>query len=151
MQPAENGRTSIGKRSRHLNIKYFFITDLINRKQVNVKFCPTDGMLADYMSKSLTGRKFRHYRSLIMNLPPNQRQSPQECVGASSPANESLRVPKKKRQIESKPTADVKYRPRKVTINKNSWENQGNNNNNLPYFFILCCNSNVGFKHCVVG
>jgi hypothetical protein len=38
MQLAENGRPSIGKRSRHLNIKYFFVTDLINRKQVSIKY-----------------------------------------------------------------------------------------------------------------
>jgi hypothetical protein len=118
IQLAKNGRTSIGKRSRHLNIKYFLITDLINRKQVNIKYCPTDGMLADYMTKPLTGRKFQQHRSMIMNLPTNHRQSPQECVGASSPSNDSLIVPRKKRQIESKPTADNKYRPRKVTVNK---------------------------------
>jgi hypothetical protein len=118
IQLAENGRSSIGKRSRHLNTRYFFVTDLINRKQVSIKFCPTDGMLADYLIEPLTGRKFHHYPSLIMNLPPNYRQSPQECVGASSPANDSLIVPKKKLQIESKPTADNKYRPSKVTINK---------------------------------
>jgi hypothetical protein len=49
IQLAENGRQSIGKRSKHLNIKNFFVTDLINRKQVSIKFCPTDGMLADYL------------------------------------------------------------------------------------------------------
>ncbi|MCU0341022.1 MAG: Ty1/Copia family ribonuclease HI, partial [Spirosomaceae bacterium] len=66
---AENGRASAGKRSRHLNIKYFFITDLIRNKQVSIKYCPTDEMLADYMSKPLTGRKFHRDRRLLMNLP----------------------------------------------------------------------------------
>jgi hypothetical protein len=83
---AENGRQSIGKRSKHLNIKCFFVTDLINRKQISIKYCPTDGMLAVYMTKPLTGRKFQQHRSMFMNLPPNPRQSPQECVGDSSPS-----------------------------------------------------------------
>lgn len=69
---AENGRASAGKRSRHLNIKYFFITDLIRNKQISVKYCPTDQNLADYMSKPLTGRKFHHDRQLLMNLPATE-------------------------------------------------------------------------------
>ena len=66
---AENGRASVGKRSRHLNIKYFFITDLIRNKQVSVQYCPTDEIQADYMSKPVTGRKFHHDRRILMNLP----------------------------------------------------------------------------------
>jgi hypothetical protein len=65
---AENGRSSIGKRSRHLDIRNFFMTDLINRKQVSVKFCHTDGMVADYMTKPLTGRKFQQYRSIPVRV-----------------------------------------------------------------------------------
>jgi hypothetical protein len=78
---AHNGRASIGKRSRHLNIKYFFITDLIRNKQVNVKYCPSDEILADYMSKPLTGRKFQRDRRLLMNLPNTDTLCSQECVG----------------------------------------------------------------------
>ena len=66
---AENGRASVGKRSRQLNIKYFFITDLIRNKQVSVQYCPTDEIQADYMSKPVTGRKFHHDRRILMNLP----------------------------------------------------------------------------------
>jgi hypothetical protein len=67
---AENGLASAGKQSRHLNIKYFFVTDLIRTKQVSVQYCPSDEeILADYMSKPLTGRKFHRDRALLMNLP----------------------------------------------------------------------------------
>ena len=31
---AENGKQSSGKRTRHFDIKYFYITDLINRNEV---------------------------------------------------------------------------------------------------------------------
>jgi hypothetical protein len=36
-------------------IKYFYITDLIERKEIEVKYCPTDYMVADYMTKPITG------------------------------------------------------------------------------------------------
>jgi Reverse transcriptase (RNA-dependent DNA polymerase) len=62
-----NGKTSSGKRTRHLDIKYFYITDLINQKQVTIQYCPTDAMLADYMTKPLTGAKFQKFRQAIMN------------------------------------------------------------------------------------
>jgi hypothetical protein len=89
---AESGRGSMGKRSRHLNIKYFFVTDLINRKQVSVKYCSTDGMLADYMSKPLTGAKFNKFRTLIMNLPQSSPPRKQECVGNFKETEKSFNV-----------------------------------------------------------
>ena len=62
-----NGKYSSGKRTRHFDIKYFYITDLIERKEVEVKFCPSDSMLADYMTKPLVGERFLKMRKLIMN------------------------------------------------------------------------------------
>ena len=63
-----NGKTSSGKRTRHLEIKYFYITDLIQRKEIEVKYCPTDSMVADYMTKPITGTKFKNLRKIIMNM-----------------------------------------------------------------------------------
>jgi hypothetical protein len=63
-----NGKTSSGKRTRHFNIKFFHITDLIERKEANIEYCPTDDMLGDYMSKPTTGAKFQKFRKSIMNL-----------------------------------------------------------------------------------
>eukprot|EP00957_Ditylum_brightwellii_P206765 15349871-Ditylum_brightwellii.AAC.1 len=37
-----NGKESSGKRIRHFNIKYFYATNLISRKEVQVEYCPTD-------------------------------------------------------------------------------------------------------------
>jgi len=64
----KNGRASAGKRSRHLDIRYFFITDHIKKGEIDVKFCPTDAMTADYMSKSLHGKKFLKFKKEIMNM-----------------------------------------------------------------------------------
>jgi hypothetical protein len=57
MKLEQNGKASSGKRKRHFNIKYFYINDLIKNGEVSIEYCPTDAMLADYMTKPLTGAK----------------------------------------------------------------------------------------------
>jgi hypothetical protein len=64
-----NGRASCGKRSRHLNIRLFFITDQKAKGNVDIQYCPTDQMVGDYMTKPLLGHKFAGFRRTIMNLP----------------------------------------------------------------------------------
>ena len=64
-----NGRGSSSKRTKHMEVRYFFITDRINAKQVRVEYCPTDQMVADYFTKPLQGSLFRRLRSIILNLP----------------------------------------------------------------------------------
>jgi hypothetical protein len=68
MKLEQNGKASSGKRTRHFNIKYFYITDLIQQKEVSIKYCPTDQMIADYLTKPITGSKFHHFRKIILNL-----------------------------------------------------------------------------------
>ena len=69
MKLEQNGKSSSSKRTRHFNIKYFYITDLIHRKELRIEYCPTDEMLADYMTKPLVGPPFEKMRALLMNLP----------------------------------------------------------------------------------
>ena len=82
MKLVNNGKISSGKRTRHFDIKLFYITDLISRDEVTVKYCPTDKMIADYMSKPVTGSKFTEFRDLILNLSGKSYPiGQQECVG----------------------------------------------------------------------
>ena len=64
----KNGRSSAGKRSRHLDIRYFFITDQVNQGNLEITYCPTDVMTADYMTKPLHGQKFHKFKKEIMNI-----------------------------------------------------------------------------------
>ena len=57
---AENGRASSSKRTRHLNVRYYFVTDQIKKGYVKVAFCPTADMLADFFMKPLQGTLFAH-------------------------------------------------------------------------------------------
>ena len=61
-----NGRSSAGKRSRAINIRYFFITDQVECGNVTIEYMPTDEMWADFMTKPLQGEKFRKFRALIL-------------------------------------------------------------------------------------
>ncbi len=61
-----NGKASSGKRTRHINIRYFFITDRVNMKEVSIEWCPTKDMVADFMTKPLQGSHFRRLRDIIM-------------------------------------------------------------------------------------
>ena len=49
MKLESNGKWSSGRRTRHLKIKYFYVTDLIKRNEIQLKYCPTCKMIGDYM------------------------------------------------------------------------------------------------------
>jgi hypothetical protein len=84
-----NGCGSSGRRTRHINIRYYFITDCIKRKQLQVAYCPTSDMIADFFTKPLQGALFKKMRAKIMNLDeslalPLTTAGPQECVESPS-------------------------------------------------------------------
>ena len=63
-----NRKASSSKRSRHLNIHYYFLSDRIANGELRVEFCLKDNMIADYFTKPLQGAKIREFRRIIMNL-----------------------------------------------------------------------------------
>ena len=63
-----NGKASSGKRTRHFDIKFFYFTDLMKRGEIQVEYCPTDEMIADYFTKPLVGSKYNEFRNKIMNF-----------------------------------------------------------------------------------
>ena len=64
---ATNGKESSGKCTRHFDIKYFYLTDLIKYNKVSIKFCPSKDMIIDYLTTPLVGEKFWKQRNKIMN------------------------------------------------------------------------------------
>ena len=64
-----NGRGSCSKRTRHLNVRYFLVTDKLKNKEISsIIHCPTDDMLADYFTKPKQGSAFKKFRNAIMGL-----------------------------------------------------------------------------------
>jgi hypothetical protein len=67
-----NGRGSSSKRTRHINVRYFFVSDRIKSGEMNVEYCPK-------------GAKFMKFRDLIMNVEQVDPRRPmasgsKECV-----------------------------------------------------------------------
>ena len=68
MRLEKNGRASAGQKSRHIDIRYFFIKDRIATKDITLIHCPTEIMIADYFTKPLQGRLFEKFRDVIMGI-----------------------------------------------------------------------------------
>ena len=93
----KNGRASSGKRTRHINIRYYFVTDRVNMKEIEIEWCPTKEMVADFMTKPLQGSHFRRLRDLIMGMTKVEKsKNPRKNVRrvaterASSPTSVAL-------------------------------------------------------------
>jgi hypothetical protein len=90
----KNGRASSSKRTKHLNVRFFFVTDRVQKKELTVEWLPTGEMIGDFMTKPTQGSLFKKFRDLIMGVTtiPNQRTKhdlalagrPQECVGETT-------------------------------------------------------------------
>ena len=68
MLQVNNGQASSSKRTRHMNIHYFFITDHIHAGDLWVEYCPTDDMIANFFTKPLQGGKFVRFWDQILNV-----------------------------------------------------------------------------------
>ena len=62
----KNGKKSSSKRTRAINIRYFFVTDQVEKGNLRVEYCPTGEMVADFMTKPLQGQQFERLKALIM-------------------------------------------------------------------------------------
>jgi hypothetical protein len=62
----KNGKASAGPRSRHIDIRYFWIKDRTRAAGVKIRHCPTTQMLGDFFTKPLQGSLFRKFRDAIL-------------------------------------------------------------------------------------
>jgi hypothetical protein len=106
----KNGRRASGKRTRHINIRYFFVTDGIANGEMMVEYRPTgtEEMVGDFFTKALQGTLFKKFRNLIMNISEDdfpryraimkaydasrKRETSQECVEDSARTNKVRKV-----------------------------------------------------------
>ena len=80
----KNGRSSCGEKSRHINIRYFFIKYVLRREKITLTHCPTEHMIADYFTKPLLGNLFTFLRDIIMGITPypaKERVGNEVCPG----------------------------------------------------------------------
>ena len=61
-----NGKDSCTSNSQHVAIKYLWSTDRIKAEKMNLKYCPTDKTINDFMPKPQQGTMFQIFRNIIM-------------------------------------------------------------------------------------
>ena len=74
----QNGQASSSKHTRHINIRYYFVTDQVNCGEIKLKYCPTTEMLGDYFTKPLQGGLFNKFRDRILNIQADPSTVPLE-------------------------------------------------------------------------
>ena len=62
---ATNGRSS-SDRTRHVNIRYFFVKQFLDSEEMIINHCPTADMIADILTKPLQGEHFLRLRDLLL-------------------------------------------------------------------------------------
>jgi hypothetical protein len=63
---AEKGWSSSG-RTRHVDIRYYWIKEKIDTKEVKISHMPTEDMLADIMTKTMPTATFKKFAVRILN------------------------------------------------------------------------------------
>ena len=65
---ANNGKASSSRRTGHIHIRYFFVTDRVKNKEIEIHYCPTKEMLGDFFTKPLQGALFIKFRNSILGI-----------------------------------------------------------------------------------
>ena len=61
-----NRGKSTSERTRHVKIRYFFISHYIEEKEIVIRYLPTGEMMADLMTKPLHGSLFEKLREMVV-------------------------------------------------------------------------------------
>ena len=56
--------------TRHINVRYFLVTDAIVKEECKVKWISCQYMFADYLAKAQQGAEFHVMRDFIMGVNP---------------------------------------------------------------------------------
>jgi hypothetical protein len=65
----KNGKALSSKCTRHIAIRYIFVTNRIAKGKLSIQWCSTAEMNADFMTKkSLQGATFQKFRDIIMGI-----------------------------------------------------------------------------------
>ena len=89
----KNGKRSSSKRTRHINIRYYFITDRVANGEVSIEYCPTGDMVGDFHTKSLQGSQFCRFRNIILGI------ANKDVAGYNTAARQYLKAKKEKQLI----------------------------------------------------
>ena len=67
-------------RSKHIDIKYHFIREQVTKRSLELKYCKSANMVADIITKGLTGEHFEKLRKMTGLHPMIEHfESEKEC------------------------------------------------------------------------
>ena len=64
----KNGRASSLIRTKHIETRYFFIQDRLEKGDIRLEYFHKDKMVTDFMTKPLQGKNFFDFRNRIMGM-----------------------------------------------------------------------------------
>jgi hypothetical protein len=96
----KNGKASSSKRMKHVNIRYFIITDHVDKGDVSLVWCLTGDMIRDFMTKPLQGALFWNFRDQIMGMVPAQDPGPGKAITKIDELNTHTDKPTKGKELK---------------------------------------------------
>ena len=54
--------------TRHIDIRYFFVHDIIKRKTIHLQYTATENMVSDILNKPLQGMQFTYLRDILLGI-----------------------------------------------------------------------------------
>ena len=63
-------------RSKHINIKFHFVREQVGSNKICLKYCPSENMLADILTKGVSCEKFERLSRMcgMSNIPPSEKE-----------------------------------------------------------------------------
>ena len=90
-----NGRRSSVKRTKHMDIRYFYVTEQVEKKAIHITHCPTEEMIGDFFTKPLQGSLFLKMRNYIMgNEEPGYQDLPRSELRKHNSDDDMIRKQK---------------------------------------------------------
>lgn len=60
-------KDGVMKRSKHVEIKYYFVHEKVEEGQISVHYCPTDEQIGDILTKPLGNTKFEYFKAKLVS------------------------------------------------------------------------------------
>jgi hypothetical protein len=54
------------KRAKHIKVRYFWVKELIDEGEVILRYIPSEKLVADLLTKAVTGAKFKYLRAKLL-------------------------------------------------------------------------------------
>ena len=59
---------SVRKGSKHIDVRFYFAKNKIDKKELKIVYCPTDEMTTDFNTKPLQVLKFVEFRDKLLGI-----------------------------------------------------------------------------------